>query len=67
MYLLNTHRPQIEGKQLLLSQMHDLKASCTFLEGREGRERKGREGRSKEKGQNREARKEGAYTGKVKL
>lgn len=47
--------------------MHDLKASCTFLEGREGRERKGREGRGKEKGQNREARKEGAYTGKVKL
>lgn len=61
------HRREIESKQLLLSQMHDLKVSCTLLVGREERERKGREGRGKEKGQNREAGKEGAYTEKVKL
>lgn len=43
--LLNMHRPQIKGKQLFLSQMHDLKASCTFLEGREGKGGKGKEGK----------------------
>lgn len=41
--LLSMHRPEIEGKQLLLSQMHDLKVSCTLLVGKKERERKGKE------------------------
>lgn len=45
--LLSMHRHEIEGKQLLLSQLHDLKASCTLLVGREESERKERKGKGK--------------------